>query len=184
MVQQTKATWLREGEDNTSDFHGLLKQRTYHTWIVAITYANGVVQSQTREVVDHFLAYYEKLLGTTFLRKEAVKNEVISKGNILNFPKQVAMIRPFTNEEVKAAVNDIHSSKTKSPGYDGYNSAFFKSSWDVIGPEVCSAILDFFHKGKLLREINHTILILLSKNDAPQNATKYHPIVCFTVLYR
>lgn len=165
MVQQSKATWLKEWDDNTSYFHGLLKQRTYQTRIVAVTENDGKVSSQPQEVVQHILRYYEKLLGTRFEKKGGVREDVIALGNILSFPQQAAMIRPSTTEEVKAVVFAIHISK--GPGFDGYNSAFFKTSWDVIGPEVSNVVLEFFTKGKLLKEINHTILVHLPKTDEP-----------------
>lgn len=78
-----------------------------------------------------------------------MRKEVILQGNVLNFQQQVTMIRPFSAEDVRALVIEIQIAK--SPGYDGYNSAFFKSSWDVIGPEVTCAVLEFFDKRKLLR---------------------------------
>lgn len=142
MIQQSKAHWLREGDDNSAYFHGILKKRTYQTRIVAITNEEGRVETRKQEVIHHFLHYYEKLLGTTFVRKGRVREEVIQQGNVLRLRQQIDLIRPFTAEDVRAAVHAIHSSK--SPGYDGYNSGFFKSSWDVIGPEVCNAVLNFF----------------------------------------
>ncbi|XP_074317710.1 uncharacterized protein LOC141653760 [Silene latifolia] len=51
----------------------------------------------------------------------------------------------------------------KSPGPDGYTSAFFKDSWDVIGEDVCAAIKDFFSTGKLLNQINATNITLILK---------------------
>lgn len=56
------------------------------------------------------------------------------------------------------------------------------STWDIVGLEVSNAVLEFFHNGKLLKEINHTILTLLPKTETPQNATEYRPIACCTVL--
>ncbi|KAL0345689.1 UNVERIFIED_CONTAM: hypothetical protein Sradi_4400200 [Sesamum radiatum] len=43
----------------------------------------------------------------------------------------------------------------KSPGPDGYSSGFFKAAWPIVGEEVTRAILDFFHNGKMLRQVNH-----------------------------
>ncbi|GJZ44633.1 hypothetical protein Tco_0591888 [Tanacetum coccineum] len=50
-----------------------------------------------------------------------------------------------------------------APGPDGYTAAFFKKGWDVVGQEVCNAIRDFFVNGKLLKEINHTVISLIPK---------------------
>nr|GEW21080.1 putative reverse transcriptase domain, reverse transcriptase zinc-binding domain protein [Tanacetum cinerariifolium]GEW21164.1 putative reverse transcriptase domain, reverse transcriptase zinc-binding domain protein [Tanacetum cinerariifolium] len=44
-----------------------------------------------------------------------------------------------------------------------YTSVFFKKSWDIIGNDVCNAVRDFFSNGKLLQEVNYTILALIPK---------------------
>ncbi|GJS43378.1 hypothetical protein Tco_0568421 [Tanacetum coccineum] len=50
----------------------------------------------------------------------------------------------------------------KALGPDGYTLGFFKKSWDIFGNDVCNAIRDFLN-GKLLQEVNHTILALIPK---------------------
>lgn len=49
------------------------------------------------------------------------------------------MIRQITKEEIKEAMFDIGDDK--SPGPDGFTSAFFKSCGDIIGTEVCDAFV-------------------------------------------
>nr|GEY81380.1 hypothetical protein [Tanacetum cinerariifolium] len=66
-----------------------------------------------------------------------------------------------SNDEIKRAMFDIGDGK--SPGPDGYTSAFFKKGWDVVGSDVCRAVRDFFDNGKLLKEVNHTFLALIPK---------------------
>uniref|UniRef100_A0A803Q873 DUF4283 domain-containing protein n=1 Tax=Cannabis sativa TaxID=3483 RepID=A0A803Q873_CANSA len=58
--------------------------------------------------------------------------------------KQVNLIRPFYKKVVKKALFNIHSSK--SPGFDGFGSGFFKGLWNEIGDDLTNVILDFFPK--------------------------------------
>ncbi|GKB97474.1 hypothetical protein Tco_0983611 [Tanacetum coccineum] len=51
----------------------------------------------------------------------------------------------------------------KSPGPDGYTTAFFKEAWDVVANDVTRAVQEFFTNGKLLKELNHTIIALIPK---------------------
>ncbi|KAL0302796.1 UNVERIFIED_CONTAM: hypothetical protein Sangu_3077600 [Sesamum angustifolium] len=51
----------------------------------------------------------------------------------------------------------------KAPGPDGYSSGFFKAAWPVIGEEVVKAILEFFTTGRLLKQVNTTMLALIPK---------------------
>ncbi|KAK4384063.1 putative ribonuclease H protein [Sesamum angolense] len=51
----------------------------------------------------------------------------------------------------------------KAPGPDGYSSGFYKAAWPVIGDEVVKAILEFFTTGRLLKQVNTTMLALIPK---------------------
>lgn len=55
----------------------------------------------------------------------------------------------------------------KSPGPDGFTTEFFQKYWHIIGKATCRAIKAFFHSGKMLKEINHTFIALIPKNDNP-----------------
>ena len=72
----------------------------------------------------------------------------------------------------------------KAPGLDGYNSYFFKQTWDVIGEDVSDVVLDFFKTGKLLKSINVTSITLIPKVKTPANVSDYRPIACCFVIYK
>ncbi|GJW47654.1 hypothetical protein Tco_0079300 [Tanacetum coccineum] len=72
----------------------------------------------------------------------------------------------------------------KSPGPDGYTAAFFKDSWDIIGSDVTKAVCEFFTNGRLLKELNHTIIALIPKVNAPARVNDYRPISCCNVLFK
>nr|GEW90443.1 hypothetical protein [Tanacetum cinerariifolium] len=55
-------------------------------------------------------------------------------------------------------------------GPDGYTSYFFKKAWSCIREAVCVAVKDFFLNGKLLREVNATLIALVPKIDTPDKA--------------
>ncbi|XP_071740164.1 uncharacterized protein [Rutidosis leptorrhynchoides] len=59
----------------------------------------------------------------------------------------------------------------RASGPDGYTSLFFKKAWDIIGKDVCDAIKEFFSNGRLLGEINATIISLIPKIDTPQKVS-------------
>ena len=61
---------------------------------------------------------------------------------------------------------------------------FIKKAWEVIGPDVTAAIKDFFMTGKLLKEVNNTLITLVPKVKCPQNVTEFRPIACCNVVYK
>nr|GEX69986.1 hypothetical protein [Tanacetum cinerariifolium] len=54
-----------------------------------------------------------------------------------------------------------------SNGPDGYTTAFCKEAWDVVANDVTRVVQEFFTNGKLLKDLNHTIIALIPKIEAP-----------------
>ncbi|XP_062079309.1 uncharacterized protein LOC133783675 [Humulus lupulus] len=77
-------------------------------------------------------------------------------------------------QEVKEALFCIPS--LKAPGPDGYSSFFYQDNWELVGPEVCAAVLDFLTTGKLLKEINATTITLIPKIKCPAKVNDFRPI--------
>ncbi|XP_074271506.1 uncharacterized protein LOC141595438 [Silene latifolia] len=93
--------------------------------------------------------------------------KIIKKEAICTDAHWALLLKPITDAEIKAAIFSIP--EHKSPGPDGYSSAFYKDSWSIIGDEVCNAIKDVFRSGKLLRQLNATILTLIPKCRLKKN---------------
>jgi len=70
----------------------------------------------------------------------------------------------------------------KSPRHDGYSFLFFKKSWEVIGEDFYATVHDFFVCGKLLKQINHSIITLVPKSASVTSANDFRPIsICNVV---
>jgi hypothetical protein len=54
----------------------------------------------------------------------------------------------------------------------------------VIGGDFCEAILEFFTSGKLLQEVNFTILMLIPKKKNASTMGDYRPIACCNIVYK
>jgi len=60
--------------------------------------------------------------------------------------------------------------KHKAPGPNGFRAVFFQDYWYILHKDVCQAIKSFFLEGKLLKQINHTLILLIPKVDSPTNS--------------
>ncbi|GJU04828.1 RNA-directed DNA polymerase, eukaryota, reverse transcriptase zinc-binding domain protein [Tanacetum coccineum] len=92
------------------------------------------------------------------------------------------MIKPITDNEIKKAMFSI--ADNKAPGPDGFSAKFFKAAWHIVGSDVCSAVKEFFSSGKLLGELNATIISLIPKITTPMLVTDFRPIACCNVVYK
>lgn len=71
-----------------------------------------------------------------------------------------------------------NSKNDKSPGPDGYNACFYKLHWNFIGSLVINSILDIFESGRIIREINHTNIVMIPKVTTSNSMADYRQIAC------
>ncbi|KAJ9541721.1 LOW QUALITY PROTEIN: hypothetical protein OSB04_028227 [Centaurea solstitialis] len=179
-AQRAKVKWLNEGDSNTRFFHNAVKERRGRNYIRSVSDLNGNFTYDVG-VEDVFVAHFHSILGTM---DASVNLEIQSDlfVNKLDLSDALHMIRPIEDVEIKDAMFSIGNSK--APGSDGFTSLFFKSAWEIVGPDVCIAIHNFFYTARLTKEINHTLLCLIPKVPNATCVSDYRPISCCTVLYK
>ncbi|KAK4395827.1 LINE-1 retrotransposable element O protein [Sesamum angolense] len=72
----------------------------------------------------------------------------------------------------------------KAPGPDGFSARFFNRAWSLIRKEITDAVLEFFHSGRLLKQINATLLVLIPNVQSPKVVADFRPISCCNLLYK
>ncbi|GKA98433.1 RNA-directed DNA polymerase, eukaryota, reverse transcriptase zinc-binding domain protein [Tanacetum coccineum] len=92
------------------------------------------------------------------------------------------MITEVSYIEIKEAIFDINDNK--APGPDGFTAKFFKKAWDTVGNDVFKAVKEFFSKGKLLGELNATLITLVPKVSTPHKVSDFIPIACCNAVYK
>nr|GEX54718.1 hypothetical protein [Tanacetum cinerariifolium] len=179
LKQKAKIEWLDVGDSNSAFFHKFVKSRNRSCRIEVIR-GDGDTDVTGSLVAETFISHYQKFLGTN-MTCEALNIEGLFIKRIFD-GLRAQMVRNVTNEEIKSVMFSIGDDR--APGPDGFTSAFFKKSWDIVGDDICKAVRDFFSYGKLLKETNHTFLALIPKVSTPFRVTDYRPISCCSVLYK
>ncbi|KAL0283921.1 UNVERIFIED_CONTAM: Transposon TX1 uncharacterized protein [Sesamum radiatum] len=163
--QRAKLQWLKGGDQCSRIFFRRVATRRANKRVFQISDDDGNEQTESNVINSIFVEFFQGLLGgdrtdraidLRYLRPWA--------RHILTEDEARAIIRPVTTEEVKIAFFDIE--EDKAPGPDGFSSGFFKAAWPVVGEEVSSAIIDFFKKGRLLKQLNATLLTLIPKRKS------------------
>ncbi|XP_062089424.1 uncharacterized protein LOC133795956 [Humulus lupulus] len=152
----SRLQWLQQGDANTRLFHRSLQSRRKQNTVLALRDTSG-----------------------NWIK---VKANIIEEGLILSYSDIQTLLQPFEKEEVREAIFSIPHAKAL--GSDGFNSAFFQKHWDLIGDEVSGAILSFLENGKLLKELNATIITLIPKVVCPEHVSDFQPISCCNTLYK
>lgn len=58
---------------------------------------------------------------------------------------------------------DVSINTDKAAGPDGFNSLFYRHGWEIVKEDVINAIMEFFAKGKMLKQVNSTAITLIPK---------------------
>nr|GFA68738.1 RNA-directed DNA polymerase, eukaryota, reverse transcriptase zinc-binding domain protein [Tanacetum cinerariifolium] len=130
---------------------------------------------------EQFVNHFQSVLGN-FYKVLPINNPEFLFTNKLSEGDAAYMIRDISDDEVKVALFDIDNNK--APGPDGYSSQFFKDAWNVIAKEFCKAVREFFTSGKLLKEVNATVISLVPKISTPKRVSDFRPIACCNVVYK
>ncbi|GKE88556.1 hypothetical protein Tco_1566031 [Tanacetum coccineum] len=67
------------------------------------------------------------------------------------------------DEEVNKALFDICDNMDPRP--DGFTSKFYEKAWYIVRKDMCEAVKEFFYIGKLLGEVNATLITLVLKRS-------------------
>nr|GEX28807.1 hypothetical protein [Tanacetum cinerariifolium]GEX85030.1 hypothetical protein [Tanacetum cinerariifolium] len=95
---------------------------------------------------------------------EIESSETLFK-NRLSIEDADRMIGEISDAEIKNALFDIEHTKALRP--DGFTLAFFKKAWSIIRADICKVIKEFFVTGKMLEELNATVVSLIPKVQTP-----------------
>jgi len=101
---------------------------------------------------------------------------------MLNCRDRAVLIKPFSLDEVKAAVWDCDNFKCLGP--DGVNLGFIKNFWDILKLDVLCFLSEFHRNGRLAKGINNTLIALIPKVDSPQRLNDFRPILLVGSMYK
>ncbi|GJT77137.1 sodium/hydrogen exchanger 6 [Tanacetum coccineum] len=127
-----------------------------------------------------FVSHYNQFLGAEGVTNLLDDHDIYIR--TLDNAKADLMVRNVTEEEVKSVIFSMGDDKALGP--NDFTATFFKKAWDVVGGDISCATRDFFSNGKLLKELNHTIIALIPKVTTPARINDYRPISCYNVLYK
>ena len=180
--QRSRVLWLAEGDNNSTFFHNNMRDRFNRNKILSLTLPDGTRIHETEQIHKEAVRHFQSIL------QEPPSDDLSYTLTDIDVTKRIpakavaGLVKPVTEEEIKAAMFSIHPSK--APGPDGFNAHFYRRTWHIIGHDVVKAILSFFQFGRILRELNHTSVSLIPKVQNPASLNEYRPISCCKVLYK
>ncbi|XP_050222528.1 uncharacterized protein LOC126672620 [Mercurialis annua] len=136
--QRSKSFWLAGGDSNTRYFHNYASARQGTNHINRLRDEKGDWQSKKHEIDGIILRYFNEL----FSDSSSPNIDFIEVSSCVSQIDNDCMLSPISNFEVRKAVFSMHNDK--SPGPDGFNPAFYKSNWGVVGGDLVKLCRDLF----------------------------------------
>ncbi|GKV35410.1 hypothetical protein SLEP1_g43679 [Rubroshorea leprosula] len=176
--QKSRKTWLVNGDANTKFFHNCVKGKWRITKMNSIQIKDSQLVEPTimKEEIANFFENMFKEENCERPKLEGISFQQITE------QENASLVAPFSEDEIKAAVWDCECSKALGP--DGFNFRFFRREWETIKGDVIGFIKEFQEKGKLVRGLNSSFIVLVPKVNNPQRIEEYRPISLIGDVYK
>lgn len=162
-------------------FHAVIQHNKMRHSILSITNSQGMKLVDQIDIQNELVSFYNQLLGVSS-PCQPLDMHILGRGPIVTEDHCINLCRPVSHDEIKIALFQINPHKC--PGPDGFNSTFYKATWEIIGQDIVSAVSNFFHTGNMLKSLNSTSIVLIPKVPCPNTAAEFRPIACCNILYK
>jgi hypothetical protein len=176
--QKSHAVWLKEGDRNTKFFHRLANSHRRNNFIGALN-IDGHMTLDSEEITAEIVQYYQNLYSESTHWRPKLDGLSFNR---LNSVDAAAVIRPFDEEEVQAAVTTMPGDK--APGPDGFTLAFYKKCWSVLKADVMRILHHFHAQGTFVKSLNATFVALIPKKAGAKGVKDFRPISLLGSLYK
>ncbi|GAA0187598.1 hypothetical protein LIER_34886 [Lithospermum erythrorhizon] len=162
LKQKAKCQHLLEADKGTKYYHALINKNRARSHISYIVKEDGLKTNSYMEMADLFVDFYKGLFGT---RRQSTPIDlgILEQGPCVPSDEAEGLLAPILGDEIKATLWEMDGDK--APGPDGFSATFFKANWDLVGQDLTLCVQEFFNTGKLLKQLNHTIVALIPKTN-------------------
>ncbi|RVW30293.1 Transposon TX1 uncharacterized 149 kDa protein [Vitis vinifera] len=176
--QKSREIWLKEGDKNTGFFHKMTNSNRRRNCLKKIK-VNGTWLSEDHDIQRGVVRAFKDLLSDPGGWRPCCNNiEFDSIGD-----EEAARLEEiFSGDEVFLALSDLN--RDKAPGPDGFSLAFWQFCWDFVKDEVLGFFKDFYERGKFVRSLNSTFLVLIPKKCGAEDLSDFRPISLVGGLYK
>lgn len=178
--QRAKSEWLKSGDRNTRFYHACANLRRKSNRISSITNAEGVHCSSPDEVKMTFINYFVGFFTTDSAGD--MESWLQSLEHRVSEEMNSSLLKPFSVEEIRTAFHSM--APLKAPGPDGFPAGFIQANWDIMGDDICLAILSTLNLSIMPHFLNLTNIALIPKLKNPTCVTEFRPISLCNVTYK
>jgi hypothetical protein len=165
--QCSRVEWLQAGDCNIGFFHAKARQRARTNKITALRRHDGSICTDQTELENLAAVFYHHLFSA---QENSNPEEVVRfiPDKVTDLHNEL-LCSPFTEAEIRVAL--FMMKPNEAPGPDGFTTGFYQGHWNLLGNDICRAVLAFLNGGSMPDVVNDTILVLIPKVKNPQELT-------------
>eukprot|EP00253_Pinus_taeda_P010390 PITA_10390 len=181
--QKSRIQWLKEGEQNTKNFHRSALDYRSSNKILEMRNGNGESVKNHHDISEFLSAHFSSIAQEPQInRGEAIRELLKAIPKVVTSEQNWALSREITLEEVEEAVRSMPNDK--APGPDGFTINFYKACWNIVKQDVWDVVEDSRCSGTILKSINSTFIALIPKVEEANTPEKFRPIALCNVIYK
>jgi hypothetical protein len=204
-LQRAKKDWAKHGDRNTTFFHQAIIKRPRKDRITFLQNPDGTPSTTQDQLQTTLLNYFHDIFVVNNTSTQSYTGQIhansythtqtshqstaaAASSNASTYQAQINHSDlTFTNsiptmQELHTIIKSMRSNA--SPGPNGLNAAFYKSTWPWIGPDILNLVTKFYTEAFMHPEINQTFLVLIPKKLQPAIPQDYRPISLCNVAYK
>ncbi|XP_057774892.1 uncharacterized protein LOC130993874 [Salvia miltiorrhiza] len=181
LQQKSRASWLQDGDRNTTFFHRMIKFKRRNTLITRLN-IDGVDVYDPSIIEQHIIGHFSALFmddgspSADPLEIEALIDVAVSDAQN-NFLVSIP-------EESEIAAEVFGMDANSAPGPDGFSGSFFQTCWEIIKTDVVSVVQTFFRSSYLPTGCNSSTMILIPKKKEVSTVADLRPIVLSNFFFK
>ncbi|KAJ0445231.1 putative RNA-directed DNA polymerase [Helianthus annuus] len=170
LKQKSRVRWAKDGDENTSYFHGVVNANTSNNRINGL-HIDGVWTTFPPAIKDYVFTFFEE----KFKEPMAARPGLICPNlATLSDVDATNMVSPFSLAEIKVAVWECEGDR--APGPDGINFNFIKRWWEFLQHDFMNLFTHFHDNATLSLGCMSSFLALIPKKNDPVGLNDYRPI--------
>ncbi|KAK1295842.1 hypothetical protein QJS10_CPB15g00882 [Acorus calamus] len=146
--QKFRQLWLAAGDSNTKFFYNSIKSRSARNTICRLRSSDGELCADPDKIKELIVTFYRELLN----RDSDFESPVLPALSAVSPKENEALCSIISEEDLRSAIFQMKAQS--SPGLDGFPARFYQVFWPLIKDDLLIAINFFFHRGKLLRQVD------------------------------
>lgn len=181
-IIRSRIKYREEGEKCSKYFIDLEKQNAVNKTIDSLRSADGEILTEPEAILKEQVAFYTELYtdeGVDATAQDILLNNLDKKlpDGYINKCEGLLSLEEAT-KAIKAFKNN------KSPGHDGLSAEFYKTFWDILGPDFIAVSNEAFVKGNLTVSQRRGMIVLIFKKGDKLNLKNWRPISLLNIDYK